>query len=421
MNFDDLDISDNIKKSITDMGFSKLTPIQKVAIPHALEGIDLIAQAQTGSGKTFAFAIPILEKIFIPDKSPQAIVLCPTRELALQVALEFNKLSSNIKKLKILAVYGGEPIGKQSRFLKKGVHIIVGTPGRVIDHIERGNLDLIGIETVVLDEADEMLDMGFRDDIEIILSKTPHQRQTLLFSATIPPEIKSIAENYQKDSKIVKISDKKENRPNISQFAFPCNKKNKFKELFMLIQFYYPKRILIFCNTKKKVKSISKKLNTNFDCDYIHGDIGQKKRNKALNKFKNSNIRILVASDVASRGLDIPDVDIVINYDVPHNFDDYIHRIGRTARAGKSGLAFSLVMDDESSRFENIKKENKTPITVENMLSYEKLIENTYKKILNEAFKNKDLKDYIEVIENNVDSKNYLKLAASLLKMINEK
>ena len=192
MNFNDFNISDEIKKAIEDMGFTKTTPIQSMAVPDALKGIDITAQAQTGSGKTVAFAIPVLEKLFIPDRSPQAIVLCPTRELCMQVAEEISKVGSKMKKLKVLAVYGGQPIGKQTRVLKKGVHVVVGTPGRVIDHIERGNLELIGIESVVLDEADEMLEMGFREDIERILADTPRQRQTLLFSATMPKEIRDI-------------------------------------------------------------------------------------------------------------------------------------------------------------------------------------------------------------------------------------
>ena len=260
MNFNDLDICDEIKNSIGDMGFTKLTPIQKRAIPQALKGLDLIGQAQTGSGKTIAFAVPVIEKIFIPDKSPQAIVLCPTRELCMQVAGEIEKLASRIKKFKVLAVYGGQPIGKQTRVLKKGVHVVVGTPGRVIDHIERGNLDLIGIESVVLDEADEMLEMGFREDIERILADTPCQRQTLLFSATIPAEVRIIAEKYQKDPKFIKISDKKKNIPKITQYAFKCDIKDKFDSLLRLIEAYDVKLALVFCNTKKSVNYVSKHL-----------------------------------------------------------------------------------------------------------------------------------------------------------------
>ena len=224
--FDDFEISDLIKKAVLDMGFEATTPIQKMAIPEALNGTDITAQAQTGSGKTIAFSIPILEKIFIPDKSPQAIILCPTRELCLQIAGEISKVGSNIKNLKVLAVYGGQPIGKQIRVLKKGVHIVVGTPGRVIDHIERGTLDLIGVETVVLDEADEMLDMGFRDDMELILRHTPRQRQTMLFSATMNGEVRKIARMYQTNPKFIKVKSTKLNTPKIKQFYFKCDERD---------------------------------------------------------------------------------------------------------------------------------------------------------------------------------------------------
>lgn len=360
MNFNDFNIRCEIKEAIEDMGFTKTTPIQSMAIPDALKGTDIIGQAQTGSGKTIAFAVPILEKIFIPDRSPQAIILCPTRELCMQVADEISKAGSKIKKLKVLAVYGGQPIGKQTRVLKKGVHIVVGTPGRVIDHIERGNLDLIGIESVVLDEADEMLEMGFREDIERILSDTPHQRQTLLFSATIPKEVRQIAEAYQKNPKFIKVSNKKKNVPKITQYSFRCDIKDKFDYLMRLIEAYDVNLVLIFCNTKKSVDYVKKHLKKHdFSADALHGDMTQQARDKVMNKFRNGNISILVATDVAARGLDIDGVDVVINYDVPQNNDDYIHRIGRTARAGKTGFAFTLVSKDEISRFKNILKDNK--------------------------------------------------------------
>ena len=352
MNFDDLNIQDEIKKAIADMGFTKLSPIQVKAIPEALKGIDLICQAQTGSGKTLAFAIPILNKIFIPDRSPQAIVLCPTRELCMQVAEEITKASAKMKKLKVLAVYGGQPIGKQTRVLKKGVHVVVGTPGRVIDHIERGNLDLIGVESVVLDEADEMIDMGFRDDIEFILASTPRQRQTMLFSATISLEVREIGEVYQKNPKFIKIASTGKNNPKITQYYFECDIKNKFDSLCRLIELQDSKLILIFCNTKKSVNYISKHLKKQeYSIDAIHGDMTQKVRDRVMNKFRNGNINILVATNVAARGLDIDGVDVVINYDVAQNSDDYTHRIGRTARAGKSGEAFNLVVKDEIPRF----------------------------------------------------------------------
>lgn len=424
MNFNDLNISQDIKNAIDEIGFTKLTPIQKKAIPEALKGKDIIGQAQTGSGKTIAFSIPILEKIFIPDRSPQAIILCPTRELCMQVASEIEKIGSQIKKFKVLAVYGGQPIGKQTRVLKKGVHVVVGTPGRVIDHIERENLDLIGIESVVLDEADEMLEMGFREDIETILAKTPIQRQTLLFSATIPEEIKSIAQKYQKNPKFIKIADKRQNIPKITQYAFKCDIKDKFNGLTRLIEAYDVKLALIFCNTKKSVDYVKKHLKKeDFAVDSLHGDMTQKTRDKVMNKFKNGNIHILVATDVAARGLDIDDVDVIINYDVPQNLDDYIHRIGRTARAGKKGFAFTLVSKDELSRFNKIKKANNVKIIEKEFPTIEEIENVKIRKVLNDAkslVNDDNLDKYIKIIKS--DSKSdYLELSVALLKMLVEK
>ena len=425
MNFNDLTICDEIKNSIDDMGFDKLTPIQELTIPDALKGKDLIGQAQTGSGKTIAFAIPVLEKIFIPDKSPQAIILCPTRELCMQVADEIKKVGSKIKKLKVLAVYGGQPIGKQTRVLKKGVHVVVGTPGRVIDHIQRGNLELIGVESVVLDEADEMLEMGFREDIECILAQIPPQRQTLLFSATIPSEIKQIAQKYQKNPKFIKVSDKKENIPKITQYAFRCDIRDKFDALTRLIDAYNVNLALIFCNTKKSVDYVSKHLRKlDFSVDSLHGDMTQKTRDKVMNKFKNGNISILVATDVAARGLDIDNVDVIINYDVPQNHDDYIHRIGRTARAGKTGLAFMLVSKDEKARFNNIKKDNNTKIIEKDLPTPEEIDSIKSLRILDKAIrisKNDNLDEYMKIIRENSSDDDYLKIAAGFLKMMREK
>ena len=424
MNFNDLNIPNELKDSISDMGFQKLTPIQKKAIPEALKGLDLMGQAQTGSGKTLAFAIPVLSKIFLPDKSPQAIILCPTRELCMQVADEVEKLGSKLKKFKVLAVYGGQPIGKQTRVLKKGVHVVVGTPGRVIDHIERGNLELIGVESVVLDEADEMLEMGFRQDIETILAKTPLQRQTLLFSATMPSEIKQIAGKYQKNPKFIKITDKKQNIPKIRQYAFKCSIKEKFEGLARLIEAYGVNHALIFCNTKKSVDYVAKHLKKQeFLVDSLHGDMTQKTRDKVMNKFRNGNIRILVATDVAARGLDIDDVDVIVNYDVPQNHDDYIHRIGRTARAGKNGMAFMLVSKDEHSRFNNIKKNNKVKIIEKELPTYDEINEIKNRQILDNArrhIEDDDLDDYVKVIRDNYPKRDYLKMAAGLLKMMRE-
>ena len=424
MNFDDLNISDDIKKAIDEMGFAKLTPIQERAIPKSLDGRDVMGQAQTGSGKTIAFAIPIIERIFIPDRSPQAIVLCPTRELCMQVASEISKVGKNVKKLKVLAVYGGQPIGKQTRVLKKGVHIVVGTPGRVIDHIERGNLDLIGVERVILDEADEMLEMGFIEDIERILSEVPSQRQTLLFSATIPSEVRKIAEKYQKDPEFIKIADKRKNIPKITQYAFRCDIRDKFNSLIRLIEAYDVNLALIFCNTKKSVDFVAKHLKKEeFKVDSLHGDMSQQTRDKVMNKFRNGNISILVATDVAARGLDIANVDVIINYDVPQNADDYIHRIGRTARAGKRGFAFTLVSKDEISRFNNIKKGNPGKIVEKELPTLQEVNSIKNRKILNDAkslIGEGNLDEYIKIIENKSEYDG-LELSAALLKMMREK
>ena len=419
MNFNDLNISREIKSAVKDMGLTELTPIQERAIPEALKSRDLIGQAQTGSGKTLAFVIPVLENIFIPDKSPQAIILCPTRELCMQVADEIANTGSEIKKLKVLAVYGGQPIGKQTRVLKKGVHVVVGTPGRVIDHIQRGNLDLIGIESVVLDEADEMLEMGFKEDIEYILSHTPHQRQTLLFSATVPDEIRRIASSYQKNPEFIKISDKKQNMPKITQYAFKCDIKDKFNALTRLIDAYDVNLSLIFCNTKKSVNYVSKHLKKEgFLTESLHGDMSQQTRVKVLNKFRNGNIKMLVATDVAARGLDIDDVNVIINYDVPQNTDDYIHRIGRTARAGRSGYAFTLVSKDEIPRFNKIRKAGNVKITDKELPTLQQVIDLKAKKVLKNAefvIANENIDNYIEIIKKESEYSS-LEIAASLLK-----
>lgn len=421
--FNDFKISKNIKKAIKNMGFEKPTTIQKLAIPEALKGKDIIGQAQTGSGKTVAFSIPILERIFIPDKSPQAIILCPTRELCMQVAGEIAKVGANINKLKILAVYGGQPIGRQLRVLNKGVHIVVGTPGRVIDHIERGSLNLIGVDSVVLDEADEMLNMGFREDIELILRHTPKQRQTLLFSATMPDEIKRIAKMHQHNPKFIKVSQNKKNIPKIKQFSFKTDERDKLEDMLRLLDVYEPKRSLIFCNTKKRVDFVVKHMRRrDYLVDSLHGDMTQKIRDKVMNKFRNGNIDILVATDVAARGIDVLNIDLVINYDVPQNVEYYIHRIGRTARAGNNGYAFTLVSPKEAHYFSNIKKRTNYKITKKNIPSF-KEIENIKNNFLMDDVKNSiyndNLKKYIKVVESSgMDS---VEIAAALFKMIREK
>ena len=422
MNFNDLKINDDIKSAISKMGFEKLTPIQTKAIPIALTGRDVIGQAQTGSGKTLAFGIPVLNKLFVPDKSPQAIILCPTRELCVQVADEIKKLSRDMDKVKVLAVYGGQAIGRQIRVLNKGVHIVVGTPGRVIDHIERGTLELIGVETVVLDEADEMLDMGFREDIELILRHTPKQRQTLLFSATMPDEIKKITRLYQNNLEFVKISDSRHTIPKIRQFSFKSDDRDKIDDLCKLIEFYDFNLWLIFCNTRRRVDFVYRNLKRNgYKVDSIHGDMTQKVRDKVMNKFRNGNISILVASDIAARGIDVSEIDVVVNYDIPQNPEDYIHRIGRTARAGESGYAFNIVAPYEAHDLVKIRKKYNLNVKSKKIPTSAEIENKKNKKIMDDVkvlVENNDLNEYVRVITSS--KMNSVDIAAALLKMMRE-
>ena len=423
MNFNDLKINDDIKSAVNKMGFEKLTPIQNKAIPDALAGRDIIGQAQTGSGKTLAFGIPVLNKLFVPDRSPQAIILCPTRELCVQVADEIKKLAKDMDKVKVLAVYGGQSIGRQIRVLNKGVHIVVGTPGRVIDHIERGTLDLIGIETVVLDEADEMLDMGFREDIELILRHTPKQRQTLLFSATMPDEIKKITKLYQNNPKFIKISDSRKTIPKIKQFSFKSDDRDKIDDLCKLIEFYDFNLWLIFCNTRRRVDFVYRNLKRNgYKVDSIHGDMTQKVRDKVMNKFRNGNISILVASDIAARGIDVSEIDVVVNYDIPQNPEDYIHRIGRTARAGESGYAFNIVAPYEAHDLVKIRKKYNLNVKSKKVPSLDEIEYIKNKKIMDDVkvlVESNDLSSYVKVITSSkIDT---VEIAAALLKMLREK
>ncbi|KZX10331.1 DEAD/DEAH box helicase [Methanobrevibacter curvatus] len=398
LSFEDFEISNPIIKAIKDLGFEEPSPIQKLTLSESLKGKDIIGQAQTGTGKTAAFAIPILEKIFIKDKSPQAIVICPTRELCIQVAEEIGKLSTHMKKLYILPIYGGQSIGRQIRALKKGVHIIIATPGRLMDHMERKTINLSGIETVVLDEADEMLDMGFRDDIEFILKQTPKNRQTLLFSATINKTITNLAKKYQNKPEILKVPHHHLTAPKIEQIYYETREKMKLETLTRLIDVYDLNLSLVFCNTKRRVDRLTRDLKARgFSVEGIHGDMSQNQRDKVMNKFRKDKIEILVATDVAARGIDVPNVEAVFNYDLPNDNEYYIHRIGRTGRAGKTGYAFTFVAGKEIYKLRDIRKFTKTNIKQEKIPS------------LKDIEKKKDgllLENVLDLIDKNKHSKN---------------
>ncbi|MGL6293990.1 DEAD/DEAH box helicase [Eubacterium aggregans] len=343
MKFAELNIDEALKKSIEDMGFEEMTEIQERAIPLLMEGGDLIGKSQTGTGKTMAFAIPAIEKIDAATKQPQVLVLLPTRELALQVSQEFEKVLSHKPQVRVVAVFGGSSMEKQIRELRGVAQIVVGTPGRIMDHMRRKTLKLAELQLVVLDEADEMLNMGFREDIELILDQIDHPVQTVLFSATMPAPILKIAKLYQKNPEKVEIDPKDMVASCIEQKYFNISDHQKFEALTRLLDVYKPNRAMIFCNTKHFVDEITNDLQERgYSVDKIHGDMRQESRHAVLHRFSKGKLNILVATDVAARGIDVDDVDIVFNYDVPDNEEYYVHRIGRTGRAGKSGLSLTL-------------------------------------------------------------------------------
>ncbi|WP_101359416.1 DEAD/DEAH box helicase [Raineya orbicola] len=362
MKFTELNLSESLLKAVADMGFTEPSPIQKEAIPLALQGKDIVGMAQTGTGKTAAFAIPSLEKINEKSKNPQVLVLCPTRELALQVSEEFEKLAK-YKKIRVVTLYGGDPIDRQIRALKAGVQVVVGTPGRIIDHLERGTFQTEHIHTVVLDEADEMLDMGFREDIEAILEEMPFERQTLLFSATMSKPILAIVQKFQNEPQIVKVIRNELTAENIEQLFYEIKATAKLEVMCRLIDFYNLQQVIVFCNTKKKSDEVALELlERGYKTEAIHGDLSQRQREKVMKQFREGAINILVATDVAARGIDVSGVDAVFNYDIPLDPEYYVHRIGRTGRAGKSGKAFTFVVGREFFRLREIQDFTKKQI-----------------------------------------------------------
>ncbi|GHV18753.1 RNA helicase [Clostridia bacterium] len=343
--FTELAISEEIKKAVSQMGFEEATSIQTQSIPLILEGKDVIGHSQTGTGKTAAFGIPLLERMKPQLKGKtQALVMCPTRELAVQACEEIRKFAKFKHGIRVMPIYGGQPIDRQIKMLKGGVEIVIGTPGRVMDHLRRKTLKLQNLTMVVLDEADEMLNMGFREDIETILKSVPDERQTILFSATMPPEILKITKKYQKNPEIVKVTHHELTVPAIKQYYYEVPNGRKLDALSRLLDFHNPKRSIIFCNTKRMVDQLVDDLKLRgFYPDGLHGDMKQQARTRVMNAFKRGSVDILIATDVAARGIDVDDVEAVFNYDIPQDEEYYVHRIGRTGRAGKKGVAHSLV------------------------------------------------------------------------------
>ena len=415
-------LDERIVRAVKDMGFQKLSPIQEQAIPFLLAGEDIIGQAQTGTGKTAAFGIPAVQKVNPELRKLQTIILCPTRELAIQAAEEIRKIAKYMHGIKVLPVYGGQDIGRQIAALR-GVQIVVGTPGRVMDHMRRHTIKLDDVNMVVLDEADEMLNMGFREDMELILGEIPNEHQTALFSATMPKTILDITNQFQKDAKLVKIAAKELTIPLVSQKYYRVKSQDKDAACIRLLEYYQPKLCLIFCNTKKKVDEVAEVLKLHgYQAEGLHGDMSQAQRDVAMNRFRNGSTNILIATDVAARGIDVDDVEAVINYDVPQDIEYYVHRIGRTGRAGRKGRSFTFVSGREIFKIREIEKICRTTVEEKKFPGAGKVLKAKADKYLTQAWALHEHED-VELMKSFLQRKmeeegcDALELAATMLKM----
>ena len=423
LKFEEMNLSYDIVRAVKDMGFEEATPIQSQAISVIMEGKDIIGQSQTGTGKTAAFGLPCLEMLAPDNKGLQALILCPTRELAIQVSEEFRKFLKYKENIKVLPIYGGQPIDRQITALKKGVQVIIGTPGRVMDHMRRHTIKMNSVRYVVLDEADEMLDMGFRDDIETIMLKVPEERQTVMFSATMSQDILDLSRRYMTNPEYIKITRKELTVPSIEQAYFDVKEKTKPDALCRIIDMYNPKLSIVFCNTKKRVDEVVEQLQgRGYFAEALHGDLKQPQRDKVMQKFRNGTIEILVATDVAARGIDVDDVDIVFNYDVPQDDEYYVHRIGRTGRAGRSGKAFTFCVGKEIYKLRDIMRYTKTKIIqkkLPTLSDIEEIKTANFLERVKEVIDEGALGKYIDMVDNmvNEDDVAATDIAAALLKL----
>lgn len=423
--FNELGLSDNVLKGIDDMGFEEPSKIQSEVIPVLLSGYDVIGQAQTGTGKTLAFGAPILTKIKKENNKIKSIIITPTRELAIQVNDEIARIGK-YSHLKLLPVYGGQPIDRQIKALRNGIDIVVGTPGRVLDLIRRKKIDLTFIEFLVLDEADEMLNMGFIDDIEEIIKNSNDTRQTMLFSATMPNEIKKLAKRYMKSEiKHIAIIKNTMTVSTVSQFYFEIKQKDRFESLCRILDVDEPTTAIIFCKTKKGVDELVSAMQTRgYNVEGMHGDLNQNQRLNTLKKFKEGNIDFLVATDVAARGIDVEDVSHVINYDLPQDIESYVHRIGRTGRANKEGIAYSLVTVKEYMNIKQIEKVTKSKIKRKEIPTVEDIFHAKYRSMLErvkESLNNENYKRFIPLATELDDEFNLVDVAAALMNMVYDK
>ncbi len=422
--YDEADgIDERILRAVTEMGFEYMSPIQAAAIPVMMKGKDLIGQAQTGTGKTAAFGIPVLQSIDPDNRHLQAVILCPTRELAMQAADDLRSFGKYMQGIKVLAVYGGQDISRQIKALSAGVQVVVGTPGRVMDHMRRHTMKMRDVKILVLDEADEMLDMGFREDIETILDGMPTERQTALFSATMPEPILQITKKYQQDAEYIRMTPKEITVKAIEQSYFVVPLVYKEEALTRLIEYYQPKRSLIFCNTKRKVDELTSNLKKKgYRVEGLHGDLSQYQRDTVMNLFRFGQADFLIATDVAARGIDVSGVTAVFNYDIPEDIEYYVHRIGRTGRAGKSGQSFTLVSPREMYKLREIEKICHTRIEENDVPSVKEVTRAKARKVFSEAIdliEKDQTDDMLDYVQKKIEEGEYTaeQLAAGLLKL----
>ena len=422
--YDESGLDERIIRAVTEMGFEYMSPIQKAAIPVMIQGKDIIGQAQTGTGKTAAFGIPLLQQVDPTNKHLQAVVLCPTRELAMQAADDIRDFAKFMFGIKVLAVYGGQDISRQIKALSNGVQIVVGTPGRVMDHMRRHTMKMKDVKVLVIDEADEMLDMGFREDIETILQGMPEERQTALFSATMPDAILKITKTYQKpDAEYIKMTPKEITVAAIEQAYYRVPQKMKEEVLVRLMDYYSPARSLIFCNTKRMVDQLAESLKgKGYLADGLHGDLSQNQRDTVMNLFRSGRINILIATDVAARGIDVSGVEAVFNFDIPEDIEYYVHRIGRTGRAGRSGKSFTLVGGREMYKLREIEKVCHTKIEERHVPKAKEITRVKSQKVFAEVIdiiENGDITSVLEFVNQKVEEGEYTaeQLAAGFMKL----
>ena len=401
--FNELGLSPEILKAVDKMGFEEASPIQTAVIPHGMAGKDVVGQSATGSGKTAAFAIPAIEKVDVRMRQVQVLVLCPTRELAVQVAEEFGKLAFFKKGLMEVPIYGGQSYERQFRALAAGAQVVIGTPGRVMDHMARGTMKLDALKVVVLDEVDRMLDMGFRDDIEHILKSVPAERQCLFFSATMPRMIQDLIKRYTRDPVWVRIEAHAQNAPQVEQIYFEVDRRSKIELLTRLIDLHDFRFGIIFCSTKIMVDELDEHLHARgYSTDRLHGDITQAQRTRVMDKFRRRGFEFLVATDVAARGLDVDDLEVVFNFDLPNDAEDYTHRIGRTGRAGKQGMAFTFVAGRELYKMQNMIHYGRLKIRRERVPSMDEVEEakgNVFFEKLRATLEEKKFKSHDQMVE----------------------